>query len=61
MRTTTETWGDSFLDAVKSISLNAPSHESFLSVTLIALRQELSRLHAGLFDVYMATRSVRHR
>lgn len=28
---------------------------------LIALRQELSRLHAGLFDVYMATRSVRHR
>ena len=28
---------------------------------LIALRQELSRLHAGLFDVYMATRRVRHR
>jgi hypothetical protein len=28
---------------------------------LVGLRQELSRLHAGLFDVYMATRTVQHR
>ena len=28
---------------------------------LVALRLELSRLHAGLFDAYMATRKVRHR
>ncbi|WP_245932962.1 hypothetical protein [Caballeronia novacaledonica] len=28
---------------------------------LIALRQELSRLHTGLFDAYMATRKVLHR
>ncbi|MGF6873417.1 hypothetical protein [Paraburkholderia sp. MM5384-R2] len=28
---------------------------------LIGLRQELSRLHAGLFDTYMATRKVQHR
>lgn len=28
---------------------------------LIGLRQELRRLHAGLFDVYMATRKVQHR
>ncbi|MEX3973784.1 hypothetical protein [Paraburkholderia caribensis] len=27
---------------------------------LVSLRQELSRLHAGLFDAYMATRKVRH-
>jgi len=28
---------------------------------LIGLREELSRLHAGLFDVYMTTRKVQHR
>jgi len=28
---------------------------------LIALRQQLSRLHAGLFDVYMTTRKVQHQ
>ncbi|MFL9937060.1 hypothetical protein P0D88_50960 [Paraburkholderia sp. RL18-103-BIB-C] len=28
---------------------------------LVNLRHELSRLHAGLFDAYMATRKVRHR
>ncbi|MCO4882359.1 hypothetical protein VOI32_37815 [Paraburkholderia caribensis] len=28
---------------------------------LISLRQEFSRLHAPLFDVYMATRKVQHR
>lgn len=28
---------------------------------LVSLRQALSRLHAGLFEVYMATRNVRHR
>ena len=28
---------------------------------LVNLRQELSRLHAGLFDTYMATRKVQHR
>ncbi|WP_342965462.1 hypothetical protein [Paraburkholderia sabiae] len=28
---------------------------------LIGLRQEFSRLHAPLFEVYMATRKVRHR
>ncbi|NPT62476.1 hypothetical protein [Paraburkholderia elongata] len=28
---------------------------------LVNLRQELSRLHAGLFDAYMATRKVQHR
>jgi hypothetical protein len=28
---------------------------------LIGLRQELRRLHAGLFDAYMATRKVQHR
>jgi hypothetical protein len=28
---------------------------------LVSLRQKLSRLHAGLFDVYMATRRVPHR
>ncbi|MEM5389563.1 hypothetical protein VSR68_39330 [Paraburkholderia phymatum] len=28
---------------------------------LVSLRQELSRLHAGLFDAYMATRKVQHR
>jgi hypothetical protein len=28
---------------------------------LVSLRQELSRLHAGLFDTYMATRKVLHR
>ncbi|MGF6853745.1 hypothetical protein [Paraburkholderia sp. CI3] len=28
---------------------------------LIGLRQELSRLHAGQFDTYMATRKVQHR
>jgi hypothetical protein len=28
---------------------------------LVGLRQELSRLHAGLFDAYMATRKVQHR
>lgn len=33
LETTTETWCGSFLDAVKSISLNALSHEPFLSVT----------------------------
>ena len=27
----------------------------------VGLRQELSRLHAGLFDTYMATRKVQHR
>jgi hypothetical protein len=28
---------------------------------LVSLRQELSRLHTGLFDAYMATRKVQHR
>ena len=28
---------------------------------LVNLRQELSRLHQGLFDAYMATRKVQHR
>ncbi|MFM0515053.1 hypothetical protein [Paraburkholderia sp. RL17-373-BIF-A] len=28
---------------------------------LVSLREELSRLHAGLFDAYMATRRVLHR
>jgi hypothetical protein len=28
---------------------------------LVNLRQELSRLHAGLFDTYMATRKLQHR
>ncbi|WP_429290666.1 hypothetical protein [Paraburkholderia sp. CI3] len=28
---------------------------------LVSLRKELSRLHAGLFDTYMATRKVQHR
>lgn len=28
---------------------------------LVGLRQELSRLHAGLFDAYMAIRKVQHR
>ena len=28
---------------------------------LVSLRQKLSRLHAGLFDVYMATRKVQYR
>ena len=28
---------------------------------LVGLRQELSRLHEGLFDAYMATRKVQHR
>jgi len=28
---------------------------------LVSLRQELSRLHAGLFDVYMTMRKVQHR
>lgn len=28
---------------------------------LVNLRQELSRLHGGLFDAYMATRKVQHR
>ncbi|SAL85796.1 hypothetical protein AWB67_07036 [Caballeronia terrestris] len=28
---------------------------------LIALRQQLGRLHAGLFDVYMTTRKVHHQ
>jgi hypothetical protein len=28
---------------------------------LVNLRQDLSRLHAGLFDVYMTTRKVQHR
>jgi hypothetical protein len=28
---------------------------------LVSLREELSRLHAGLFDAYMATRKVQHR
>ena len=28
---------------------------------LLGLRQKLSRLHAGLFDVYMATRKVQYR
>ena len=28
---------------------------------LVRLRQELSRLHGGLFDAYMATRKVQHR
>ncbi|MGF6919453.1 hypothetical protein [Paraburkholderia sp. 40] len=28
---------------------------------LVSLRQAFSRLHAGLFDVYMATRKVQHR
>ncbi|SAK98477.1 hypothetical protein AWB82_07214 [Caballeronia glebae] len=28
---------------------------------LIALRQDIRRLHAGLFDLYMATRNVQHR
>jgi hypothetical protein len=28
---------------------------------LVSLRQEFSRLHAGLFDVYMATRKVQYR
>jgi len=28
---------------------------------LVSLRQALSRLHAGLFEVYMATRKVQHR
>jgi hypothetical protein len=28
---------------------------------LAALRQELSRMHKGLFETYMATRKVRHR
>jgi hypothetical protein len=28
---------------------------------LVSLRQELSRLYAGLFDAYMATRKVQHR
>ncbi|MFM0175840.1 hypothetical protein PQR33_41785 [Paraburkholderia sediminicola] len=28
---------------------------------LVSLRQALSRLHAGLFEVYMATRNVQHR
>ncbi|BCG05068.1 hypothetical protein PPGU19_096360 (plasmid) [Paraburkholderia sp. PGU19] len=28
---------------------------------LVNLRQEFSRLHAGLFDTYMATRKVQHR
>jgi hypothetical protein len=28
---------------------------------LVGLRQELSRLHQGLFDAYMATRKVQHR
>jgi hypothetical protein len=28
---------------------------------LVNLRQELSRLHAGIFDAYMATRKVQHR
>jgi hypothetical protein len=28
---------------------------------LVNLRQEFSRLHAGLFDVYMTTRKVHHR
>ncbi|WP_227746833.1 hypothetical protein [Paraburkholderia franconis] len=28
---------------------------------LVSLRQELSRLHAGLFDSYIATRKVQHR
>lgn len=28
---------------------------------LVTLREELSRLHTGLFDAYMATRKVQHR
>lgn len=28
---------------------------------LVALREQLSRMHAGLFDIYMATRTVQHR
>ena len=28
---------------------------------LVALREHLSRLHGGLFDIYMATRTVQHR
>jgi hypothetical protein len=28
---------------------------------LVSLREELSRLHTGLFDAYMATRKVQHR
>ncbi|WP_244212269.1 hypothetical protein [Paraburkholderia hospita] len=28
---------------------------------LVSLRQEFSRLHAGLFEAYMATRKVQHR
>jgi hypothetical protein len=28
---------------------------------LVGLRQQLSGLHAGLFDAYMATRKVQHR
>jgi hypothetical protein len=28
---------------------------------LVGLRQQLSRLHAGMFDAYMATRKVQHR
>jgi len=28
---------------------------------LVGLRQELSQLHEGLFDAYMATRNVQHR
>ena len=28
---------------------------------LVSLRQEFSRLHAGLFEAYMATRRVQHR
>jgi len=28
---------------------------------LVSLRQELSRLHAGLFDAYMTTPKVQHR
>ena len=28
---------------------------------LVNLRQELGRLHQGLFDAYMATRKVQHR
>ena len=28
---------------------------------LVSLREELSWLHTGLFDAYMATRKVQHR
>jgi hypothetical protein len=28
---------------------------------LVTLREQLSRLHGGLFEMYMATRTVQHR